>query len=249
MIEQSAEAPAVVVSPHLDDAVLGAWSVLSDEAPVEVVNVFTGRPAQGFVTRYDRLIRGEESAALFDERLAEDREALALAGRSPRGLGLLERQYRDGPVDRAALARELGAAVPACSQLFLPAGIGGHEDHVAVRDAGFELAADGLPLTLYAELPYAIHKGWPHWVTGDEPDPHLDPGSDWEVYLKTAPCPRDALRVTVGTLTEREADRKLAALRTYRTQFASLNSGMINRFGNPAVRRHEVFWSIDAGAG
>src|SRR5439155_23756936 len=122
---------------------------------------------------------------------------------------------------------------------------GGHPDHVASRHAGFELARGGIPVTLYAELPYAIHKGWPHWVTREERDPHLDPGSDWDFYLETAPWPRQALRAAPTTLTGSEADAKLAALRAYRTQFSSLNSGAIDRFGNPSIRRHEVFWSVD----
>jgi LmbE family N-acetylglucosaminyl deacetylase len=244
-MERSANGPVAVVSPHLDDAVLGAWTVLARDVDVDVVNVFSGRPEPGFVTRYDRLIRGEESAAMFEERLREDREALSLQGRSPRGLGFLERQYRDGAVDRAALARELARAIHGCSELFLPAGIGGHEDHLAVRDVGLGLANGGLPITLYAEIPYAIHKGWPDWVTGEEPDPHLDPGSDWDHYLDSVPCARDALRVSVRRLSAAEADEKLTALRTYRTQFASLNSGMVNRFGDRAVLRYEVFWRVD----
>lgn len=244
-MELATNAPPVVVSPHLDDAVLSAWSVLKREGPVQVVNVFSGIPRRGLVTRYDRLVGAKESAALFEERVEEDREALALAGRAPCGLGFLERQYRDGPVDRAAVATAIESVIPACSELVLPAGIGGHEDHVAVRDVGFELACGAVPITLYAELPYAIHKGWPHWVTGDDPDPHLDPGSDWDFYLQTAPCPGEALRASARTLTDTEADEKLTALKTYRTQFSSLNSGAIDRFGNPAIRRYEVFWSVD----
>jgi LmbE family N-acetylglucosaminyl deacetylase len=249
MSEPEAEIPAVVVSPHLDDAVLSAWSVLTAAGPVEVVNVFDGLPEPGFLTRYDRLVRGTESATLFAERIAEDREALALAGRTPRGVGLLERQYRDRPYDPDRLERLLEAAIPRCSELYVPSGIGGHEDHVAVRDAALGLAAGGPPVTLYAELPYAIHKGWPHWVTGDDPDPHLDPESDWEVYLSEVPCGRSALEVRVRELSDGEAEAKLAALRTYRTQFASLNSGMINRFGAPVASRYEVFWRVGPSDG
>lgn len=235
---------SVVVSPHLDDAVLGAWTELSRDGPVDVVNVFTALPPRDTLTRYDRLLRATDSAQLFAERLEEDREALALAGRSPRGLGLLERQYRSEPLDRAELAGALEAAIAGCSAVFLPAGIGGHEDHVAVRDAGFELAGGTIPITLYAELPYAIHKGWPEWVTGAEPDPHLDPASEWELHLESTPCGRRALNPAVRTLSDAEADAKLDALRTYRTQFSSLNSGMIDRFGDRAARRYEVFWSV-----
>jgi LmbE family N-acetylglucosaminyl deacetylase len=242
------DGPAVVVSPHLDDAVLSAWSVLRAEGPVEVVNVCTGLPPAGVLTRYDRLVRGTESAALFAERLAEDREALALAGRAPRGLGFLERQYASAPLDhtelRAAIAPELDGA----SHAYLPSGIGAHDDHVAARDAGLDAAAAArVPVTLYAELPYAIHKGWPHWVIGGEPDPHLDPDSDWEFYLEAVPRPRDALVAEVRRLDADEAVAKLAALRTYRTQFASLRSGIVDRFANLDVLAHEVFWRVDDG--
>ncbi|MSO41414.1 MAG: hypothetical protein EXQ70_05885 [Solirubrobacterales bacterium] len=244
-MEPIGDAPLLLVSPHLDDAALSAWSVLTGEGPVEVVNVFTGIPRRGFVTRYDRLVGGQESAAMIEERIEEDRDALALAGRVPRGLGLLERDYREGPLDLAAVAAAIETAETPCSGLVLPAGLGGHEDHLAVRDAGLELAGGVMPVTLYAELPYAIRKGWPHWVTGSDPDPHLDPGSDWDVYLDAAPFPTEALRVSTRILTDAEANQKLAALRTYRTQFASLNAGPIDRLVNPAIRRYEVFWSLD----
>ena len=40
-------------------------------------------------------------------------------------------------------------------------------------------AAAGIPVELYADLPYAVVYGWPHWVTGDPPDPHLDVDAYW----------------------------------------------------------------------
>ena len=210
------------------------------------MNVFTAIPAAGTLTRYDRLLRAADSAELFAARLEEDRAALALAGRGARGARAARaavprrRRWRPPPLTAA-----LEPAVGGSKALVAPAAIGGHEDHVAVRDACFELAAGPIDLVLYADLPYAIHKGWPEWVTGAEPDPHLDPSSDWDVYLDTAPCPRAALRPEVRTLRDAEADAKLQAVRAYRTQFASLNSGTVNRFGGRDVLRYEVFWSVE----
>lgn len=40
-------APAVVLSPHLDDAVINCWSLLTADRDVTVVNVFTASPPQG----------------------------------------------------------------------------------------------------------------------------------------------------------------------------------------------------------
>jgi hypothetical protein len=63
------------------------------------------------------------------------------------------------------------------------------------------------------------------------------------------PRPREALASEVRRLDADGAAAKLAALRTYRTQFASLRSGNVNRFANPDVLAHEVFWRVDDGAG
>ncbi len=237
--------PLLVFSPHLDDAALSAWSVVSGPGPVDVVNVFDGIPSTGFVTDYDRLVGASDSASLAQQRVQEDREALARAGRVPRGLGFLDDQYRDEPPDSEALADAIGAELAVCSGLLVPAGIGGHPDHLIVRDLCLELAGFELPITIYAEVPYAIRKGWPHWVTGAEPDPYLDLDSEWERDLETLAVPRQALVAEAISLTEDEAAAKLAALRTYRTQFPSLNSGAIDRLVNPAVHSYEVFWRLD----
>ena len=90
-----ADAPAVVLSPHLDDAVLSAWSVLRRPGEVTVVNLCTAIPPPGTLGAYDRVKGATDSAEFMRERLAEDAAALALAGREPLGLGLLEGQYRD----------------------------------------------------------------------------------------------------------------------------------------------------------
>src|SRR6266511_3905133 len=130
-MKRAKDDPLLLVSPHLDDAVLSAWSVLRRDGPVEVVNVCSGLPGRGFVTRYDRLVGAEESATVFAARIEEDRAALALAGRAPRGLGFLEGQYREEPLDWKAVAAALDGEMPACSGIVLPAGIGGHDDHLA----------------------------------------------------------------------------------------------------------------------
>ena len=39
--------PYLVLSPHLDDAVIDCWSVLTDSGDVRVVNIFAGVPSPG----------------------------------------------------------------------------------------------------------------------------------------------------------------------------------------------------------
>lgn len=249
-MKRSPQAPALVLSPHPDDAVLGCWSVLA-RGGVRVVNVFDALPPSGFVALWDALTGATDSRARLEERLEEDRLALALARVEPSGLGFLDNQYlRGGPAPGASEIREaLEAAVPSASAIYAPAGLGAHPDHQLVSRVAVDLAYDGFPVTLFAELPYSTDHGWPHWVTGEKPDPHLDPDSLWETFLEELPCHRTALVSQVRHLTPEEAERKLEAMRAYRTQFPALNGGANDRLANPAIRRYEVFWQVRVPGG
>ena len=154
----------VVLSPHLDDAVLSAWSVLRGGGDVHVVNVCSGLPPDGLLSPWDRLTGATSSRVRMVERLAEDRVAMVRAGCEATALGFPEAQYRGCPLDsrtlRAGLERVLDGAVEA----WVPAAIGGHDDHVQVRDAALQLCRGGGPVPkLYADLPYAVKYGWPGW--------------------------------------------------------------------------------------
>jgi LmbE family N-acetylglucosaminyl deacetylase len=224
-----------VLSPHLDDAVLSAWSALRGEAAATVVNVCTGLPPPGAVARWDRLTGATDSHDRMKERVEEDRAALALAGVESVALGFLDEQYRLGPLDQDELVAAIGSAVGAATELWAPAGIGGRGDHVQVRDAARAL---GTPLRLYAELPYAIKFGWPGWVTGEPGDPHLDVEADWERWL-----PEDIeVEPTVHRLSAPEASLKLEAMRTYATQYAGLTRGSLDELAHPLVLGYEVSW-------
>jgi len=238
-------APIVVLSPHLDDAVLSTWSVVTDGREVTVVNVFTGVPGPLPVPRWDRLCGAHDSEAQMHARLEEDRAALALAGRSAVCLPFPERQYRDAEPEKEELATALTEAVPAASELYAPAGIGGHGDHLLARDLALDLSGRlGLRLSLYAELPYAVRFGWPSWVTGEEADPRVVVDADWEAWLEGAPVPRSALTARVRRLGQDEMRAKLAAMRRYWTQFPLLNQGPIGLLEHPLVLPWEVAWSV-----
>jgi LmbE family N-acetylglucosaminyl deacetylase len=246
-VQHEPEAPIVVLSPHLDDAVLSAWSVVTDRREVEIVNVFAGLPASRPATRYDRLAGAADSRSLMRERLSEDRDALALADRVPIALPFLDRQYRESDPATGELARALSRCVPAASALHAPGAIGGHPDHVITRDLALDLGRRvGLPVTLYAELPYAVRFGWPHWVTGAEADPRLDPDVDWEASLSAAAVERAALEACVRRLSDEEAATKLRAMKRYRTQFPLLNGGPIGLLEHPHVLPFEVGWRVNA---
>lgn len=224
----------VVLSPHLDDAVLSAFSVLREGA--RVVNVCTGLPEPGFVAGWDELTGATDSRRRMEERLDEDRAALGLAGIEPDGLDFLDEQYRSAPIDQAALNASIAEAVGDATEVWSPAGIGGHSDHVQVREAALAI---GRPVRFYAELPYAVKFGWPAWVTGGKEDPYLSVDVYWRRWLpKTL-----HLEPRVRRLAPEEAEAKLRAMRAYRTQFPALDRGSVEFIAHPAVIAYEVSWA------
>jgi LmbE family N-acetylglucosaminyl deacetylase len=144
----------LVVSPHLDDAVLSVpgWirSLALRGERVVVLTVFSAG--------------GEE----YPERRAEDLAALALLGAEPLHLGLLDAPPRRGvrrgfrelilcamdDEDAAAVARALVERIAALAPALtlLPLGVGEHIDHRIVHAAHTRLAG---PLGFYEDRPYA----------------------------------------------------------------------------------------------
>jgi LmbE family N-acetylglucosaminyl deacetylase len=167
-------------------------------------------------------------------------------GRGAEGLGFLDLQYRDGrPLDASAVLHALAARFPAMDEVYAPLAIGGHLDHLAARDVGVELARRGLPVWLYADLPYALEFGWPAWVEGRASGGPLDAGPYWQQCLERATWPVQRTRPAAARLDDAAAERKLAALRRYRSQFAALDAAPLRRLSEPLWRRHEVFWALE----
>ena len=134
----------VVVSPHLDDAVLGCGRLMAAHPGATVVTVYAGAPA-GYpdpMTHWDTIsgfVAGDDVLAV---RREEDRQALAALDATPRHLDFVEHQYLDRPdwvgadstVDR--LEQELRALNP--TAVFVPFGIA-NPDHVATHDAALRV--------------------------------------------------------------------------------------------------------------
>jgi LmbE family N-acetylglucosaminyl deacetylase len=147
----------VVVSPHLDDAVLSlpctvrAW--VAREARVVVLTAFT---------------EGDEGYAI---RRDEDRRALSLLGAEPLHAGLLDAPYRrslsrtfrdlvlpplasddaDAAEATAVLAARVAALAP--DVVLLPLGVGEHVDHRVVHAMHARLSG---PVGFYEDRPYAL---------------------------------------------------------------------------------------------
>lgn len=234
----------VVLSPHLDDAVLGAFAVLAAQGEAVVVNVCDGVPPAGRASDWVRLCGGRDDAEQMRLRRREDEAALASLGRRAIGLGFLEADERPPQAGAAEIAAALSDAVPAAGRLLAPVGMGSHPDHLTASAAAVGFAAQ-LPVELYADLPYALRAGWPPWVSGEAPDPHVVPDVSWERALARLAVDRGALEPNVVALDEAARAAKARALELYASQVGALAGGPHRRFGADALR-YEVRWAVKA---
>ena len=235
-----------VLSPHLDDAVLSCWHLLEGPGELVVLNVFTASPPPGAPAAWwDHLTGAADSGERMRERRAEDREALALAGRHAVALDLLDDQYRDWAPAPADVAERIAATLAADTRLCAPAALDGQPDHVVVRDAALRLAGAGQALSLYADLPHAIARGWPGWVTGT---PTGDIDDSWSATLAASGLHVDELLARVRPLDARARARKLRAIEAYRTQRVALDRCAFVPLGDARALAWEVTWEVPPSA-
>jgi hypothetical protein len=205
----------VVLSPHLDDAVLSCWHALDDAT---VVSVFAGVPDEGTAGWWDSLTGAQSSAARVRERHREDDDALGLAGASAVRLGLLDEQYRLNGAS-PGVATALAEHVRDADEVYAPLGLFLGDDHRLVRQAALELRGDTI---LYADHPHAGIWGLPAWVTGEDEAAELDVDAAWRHRMTEAGLEPEARRPVVHALADDDFERKLSGVRSYRTQVAAL---------------------------
>lgn len=157
----------VVVSPHLDDAVLSVGASIADAARrhhVRIATLLAGvPPAWTWPTPFDNASGFDDSCTAVLERRREDREACEVLGVSAWHCNFLDGQYgisRNEIRMRVALYSMLRRDVDACA---LPLGLA-HPDHRLVARLARRAVPAGLPVRVYADLP-AAHL-WPGHIDG-----------------------------------------------------------------------------------
>lgn len=240
----SGRSRAVVVAAHPDDAVLSAWHVLIRPDVRDVVTVFAGIPPSGSSpSPWDRLTGAADPAARAAERRSEDEAALGQAGCVPVHLDFLGASHRHSqPVDATALREEVAAAVGQAETVWIPAGIGGHPDHLAAREAALA-ATPAARRVLYADLPYAARFGWPGWI-----DPsaaaRMGTGLDAGGWLQAQLAGMSLAAPRVYRLTGQPLAAKRATIRHYRSQFAALAAGSADDFPDGPTWAYEMTWDV-----
>jgi LmbE family N-acetylglucosaminyl deacetylase len=236
-----------ILSPHLDDAVLSCWSVLtSNEEEVRVVNVFAGLPdREAPLGVWDSLTGASSSRARMAERIAEDRDVLARLGHESVDLQLLDSQYMTRVRDSQEVLNEILPATAEARLVYSPAGIGGHPDHLDVRVAAGALRRRGKSVALYADLPYCNKDGWPAWLTNGSGTTSPDVAADWQRFMDLWGEPSvEALHATVRTLSAEQQLKKRDALLGYRSQATAYAACVADAQAGGDSLKFEAFWPL-----
>jgi LmbE family N-acetylglucosaminyl deacetylase len=151
---------ALVISPHLDDAILSAGQFIAGRPDCVVATVFAGTPpTQAVLTSYDDKCGFKSATEAMEARRAEDLEAMSVLQAKAQHLGFVDSQY-GGKLKVTTLVRQLGELVDELDPEFVLAPLGlVHPDHVTVRDAVLEaMRGREAPLWCYEDLPARVQR-------------------------------------------------------------------------------------------
>jgi LmbE family N-acetylglucosaminyl deacetylase len=220
--------PVLVISAHLDDAVLSCGYLLLNNPQSVVLTVLAGAP-EIFHDGYNSIATGERYAPdAVRKRRNEDIAAMKfLSASSPIWLGFLDRDYlrkhcRRNDHEEMVRAidqviREIGAR-----SIVTPLGFG-HLDHVAVSNACIELAKNSdLEWYLYMDMPYA------QW--------HPRALRKREAFI------RRILNIDGLEPLQIDTDQKLMAFKLYESQYAGTSGGKPDF--DQMMKKAERYWRV-----
>jgi len=223
---------------------------------VRVISCFAGVPEPSVRGLWDKRTGLPSAAAAVATRRAEDMQALSLTGSKAVHLDLLDHQYRrgrDAPIEELILL--LREHLADASEVWLPAGLGGHPDHLATRDAGLLATTPDQRVRVYADLPYAGQPAWPIDVTGARRDLAVhwplamlrrpEEPRDWRSMLDGGGIRMRLAQRHVFKLTPSQFRDKVSAVRRYGSQMAALRCGPRHRLRERRLFAYEVHWTMD----
>jgi hypothetical protein len=169
-------------------------------------------------------------------------------------LGIPELEYRPKDVGQneivGRVAEEVAPLVAESSEIWVPAGIGGHADHIATRDgvlASSRALGSSVAIRLYADQPYSIIMyGWPSWVTGVPDGEYLDIDAWLEQELISCGLDPSILVVDVRELDPEIQQCKETAVMAYRTQLPGIGLGPNASRRWRDLLSHELSWQFKA---
>jgi LmbE family N-acetylglucosaminyl deacetylase len=218
--------PLLVVSPHLDDAALGAGALLAAHPGATVITVFAGRPpGDAPLPPWDEAAGFRLGDDVVGQRRTEDRAALRQLDAHPIWLEFLDAQYA-APPPRESIARALEHVLHAekPGTVCIPLGLF-HTDHELAHTAALAVLAR--------------HPGW-RWLAYEEPMYRRVPGA-----LSARLGVLHAAGIHAAPIAGPAApDSKRRALACYASQLRAL--GRRGRAGHGDALAPERYWMLSA---
>lgn len=229
----------IVLSPHFDDAVFSLGGMLMEHGErTKIVTVCGGVPASGREpSGWDLRCGFVDAHEAARTRATEDRSASAVIGATAVHLPFVDHPY-SGRKNVQEVADSIAPLITKAVLVWAPAGIGGHPDHVTVRDAALlllrSLRAD---VRLYADAPYASARGW------HVRDEERDAAFRWEPQLSAARDQGCELsEVHTRDLEPAFAARKIEVARRYASQLCPLGCHYPNLTHLSGDLATEAYW-------
>ncbi len=223
----------VVVSPHLDDAVLGCAHVMGAQAGSTVVTVFAGNPPRypDPMRTWDVQSGFEPGDDVMEARRKEDYAALAVLDASPVHLDFVEYTYNPGdvPVAPAVIAPVLASRLPELDPtlVVVPFGLANPDHDVTHRACMLarDALGDGVSWWCYEDTGYKHIPGMLAWRVSNLFRRNLWP---------TPVCPP----------VDADEERKMAAVRCYPSQLLALEDDwqIGRKLASPAP---EQYWRLE----
>lgn len=152
----------LVLSPHLDDAVLSAGQFLAGRHDCDVVTIFAGDPSDlDQLTPYDEKCGFKDARDAMAIRRQEDEEALGLLYANPIHWSFIDNQYNEEQQrvckdDIHDLIRYQEAIGDPYEFILAPLGLG-HPDHEVVADLLNEMLDEiEMPVYVWEDLPLRV---------------------------------------------------------------------------------------------
>jgi LmbE family N-acetylglucosaminyl deacetylase len=216
----------LVISPHLDDAVLSCGRAIAAHPGACVVTLFAGLPDAGMEqTPWDAECGFRNGDQAIRVRREEDAAALSAIGATPRWLEYRDSQY-GGNDSVAVLANALHGIIAERTDwtVLLPLGLD-HPDHRRTREAAlatWRIGAAARAWLLYEDVPYRAR-----------------PGAARAVLQNLGAT---GLVLAQERLPSAPVARKVRAVSRYRSQLRALIAGHGIRF--TSVLRRERYWRL-----
>lgn len=147
----------LLVSPHLDDAILSAGNLMADRMDNVIVTIFAGNPenAENVHTPYDKSCGFGDAAGAMAQRRHENDLATALLNADAINFEFVDEQYGE-PTPTSMITQALQNLIDEHDYDYILAPLGlGHPDHVQVSDAVRRLDTTK-PIYLWEDLPLRV---------------------------------------------------------------------------------------------